>query len=108
VLGFDIGVGALGSIASELRGAGHLATQESVAEGCRITPLAEGFLEATAVWSAGRNLHNGREVPGRAVFDVASGDRLRIETPGGCYGVRAAASLDNASRTASASAQLFV
>jgi len=31
----------------------------------------------------GRNLHNGREVPGHAVLQVAIGDRLRIETPGG-------------------------
>jgi len=31
----------------------------------------------------GRNFHNGREVPGHAVFDVAASDRLRIETPGG-------------------------
>lgn len=31
----------------------------------------------------GRNLHNGRELPGHAVFQVAAGDRLRIETPGG-------------------------
>jgi 5-oxoprolinase (ATP-hydrolysing) len=31
----------------------------------------------------GRNLHNGREVPGHASFSVAAGDRLRIETPGG-------------------------
>jgi 5-oxoprolinase (ATP-hydrolysing) len=31
----------------------------------------------------GRNFHNGREVPGHAVFDVQAGDRLRIETPGG-------------------------
>jgi len=36
----------------------------------------------------GRNLHNGRELPGHAVFAVAAGDRLRIETPGGGgYGV---------------------
>jgi 5-oxoprolinase (ATP-hydrolysing) len=36
----------------------------------------------------GRNLLNGREVPGHAAFDVAAGDRLRIETPGGGgYGV---------------------
>jgi N-methylhydantoinase B/oxoprolinase/acetone carboxylase alpha subunit len=28
-------------------------------------------------------LHNGREVPGHAAFEVAAGDRLRIETPGG-------------------------
>jgi 5-oxoprolinase (ATP-hydrolysing) len=31
----------------------------------------------------GRNWHNGQEVPGHASFDVAAGDRLRIETPGG-------------------------
>jgi 5-oxoprolinase (ATP-hydrolysing) len=31
----------------------------------------------------GRNLHNGRELPGHAVFEVAAGDRVRIETPGG-------------------------
>ncbi|HYP98447.1 MAG TPA: hydantoinase B/oxoprolinase family protein [Polyangiaceae bacterium] len=31
----------------------------------------------------GHNFHNGREVPGHAVFEVAIGDRLRIETPGG-------------------------
>ena len=31
----------------------------------------------------GKNFHNGREVPGHAVFQVAVGDRLRIETPGG-------------------------
>jgi N-methylhydantoinase B/oxoprolinase/acetone carboxylase alpha subunit len=31
----------------------------------------------------GRNLLNGQPVPGHATFDVAAGDRLRIETPGG-------------------------
>ncbi|HWZ90701.1 MAG TPA: hydantoinase B/oxoprolinase family protein, partial [Polyangiaceae bacterium] len=31
----------------------------------------------------GRNSHNGRELPGHASFQVVSGDRLRIETPGG-------------------------
>ena len=31
----------------------------------------------------GRNLHNGREVPGRARLRCAPGDRIRIETPGG-------------------------
>ena len=31
----------------------------------------------------GKNFHNGREVPGHALFEVAIGDRLRIETPGG-------------------------
>ena len=33
--------------------------------------------------AAGRNFHNGREVPGHAVLQAATGDRLRIETPGG-------------------------
>ena len=31
----------------------------------------------------GRNLLNGREIPGKCEFRVAAGDRLRIETPGG-------------------------
>jgi N-methylhydantoinase B len=31
----------------------------------------------------GAAFHNGREVPGRARFAVAAGDRVRIETPGG-------------------------
>lgn len=31
----------------------------------------------------GRNLHNGRDVGAKASFDVAPGDRIRIETPGG-------------------------
>jgi 5-oxoprolinase (ATP-hydrolysing) len=33
--------------------------------------------------AAGRNLHNGRELAGRARFRAAAGDRVRIETPGG-------------------------
>jgi 5-oxoprolinase (ATP-hydrolysing) len=33
--------------------------------------------------AAGRNLHNGRELAGRARFRAARGDRIRIETPGG-------------------------
>jgi 5-oxoprolinase (ATP-hydrolysing) len=31
----------------------------------------------------GRNLHNGREIPGKVALDAAAGDRIRIETPGG-------------------------
>jgi len=31
----------------------------------------------------GRNLHNGRELGGRARFRAAPGDRIRIESPGG-------------------------
>jgi 5-oxoprolinase (ATP-hydrolysing) len=33
--------------------------------------------------ACGRNLHDGRDVGGRASFDAAPGDVLRIETPGG-------------------------
>jgi 5-oxoprolinase (ATP-hydrolysing) len=45
----------------------------------------------------GRNLLNGRELPGRASFRVQPGDRLRLETPGGGgYGAPAAA--DNVPR----------
>jgi len=31
----------------------------------------------------GRNLLNGRDLPGKVALEVAAGDRLRIETPGG-------------------------
>jgi N-methylhydantoinase B len=31
----------------------------------------------------GRNLHNGRELPPKLTLDVAAGDLLTIETPGG-------------------------
>jgi 5-oxoprolinase (ATP-hydrolysing) len=33
--------------------------------------------------AAGRNLHNGRDVGGKASFEAAAGDLIRIETPGG-------------------------
>ncbi len=33
--------------------------------------------------AAGANTHNGRDVGGKASFEVAAGDRVRIETPGG-------------------------
>jgi N-methylhydantoinase B len=32
---------------------------------------------------AGRHLHNGRELPGKVALEVAAGDRLTVETPGG-------------------------
>jgi 5-oxoprolinase (ATP-hydrolysing) len=31
----------------------------------------------------GRNLHNGRELGGKASFEARAGDRIRVETPGG-------------------------
>jgi len=33
--------------------------------------------------AAGRHLHNGRDLPGKVALEVAAGDRLRVETPGG-------------------------
>jgi N-methylhydantoinase B/oxoprolinase/acetone carboxylase alpha subunit len=40
--------------------------------------LAGGLPGAT-----GRNLHNGCDVGGKATLSCATGDRIRIETPGG-------------------------
>jgi 5-oxoprolinase (ATP-hydrolysing) len=43
--------------------------------------------------ASGRNLHNGRDVGGKASFDAAAGDRIRVETPGGGgYGRKTAVS----------------
>jgi N-methylhydantoinase B len=36
-----------------------------------------------AAGGRGRNLHNDRDVGGKASFDALPGDRVRIETPGG-------------------------
>lgn len=33
--------------------------------------------------AAGRQLHNGRELPAKVTLELAAGDRLRVETPGG-------------------------
>jgi N-methylhydantoinase B/oxoprolinase/acetone carboxylase alpha subunit len=33
--------------------------------------------------ASGCNLHNSRDVGGKASFDAATGDRIRVETPGG-------------------------
>jgi 5-oxoprolinase (ATP-hydrolysing) len=40
-------------------------------------------LNGGADGAPGRNLHNGRELPGKVSVDVETGDRIRIETPGG-------------------------
>jgi 5-oxoprolinase (ATP-hydrolysing) len=55
-------------------------TVSLLTEGRRSAPFG---LAGGAPGSPGKNFHNGREVPGHAVFDVAVADRLRIETPGG-------------------------
>jgi N-methylhydantoinase B len=39
--------------------------------------------EGGADGSPGRNLLNGRELPSKCAGTLESGDRLRIETPGG-------------------------
>ena len=33
--------------------------------------------------ATGRNLLNGEEIPAKASGELAAGDRLRVETPGG-------------------------
>jgi 5-oxoprolinase (ATP-hydrolysing) len=40
-------------------------------------------LAGGAPGARGRNLHNGHELGGKVTLDVAAGDRVRIETPGG-------------------------
>jgi 5-oxoprolinase (ATP-hydrolysing) len=40
-------------------------------------------LRGGAPGARGRNTHEGRDVGGKASFDVAAGERVRIETPGG-------------------------
>ncbi|MCK6545545.1 hydantoinase B/oxoprolinase family protein [Myxococcota bacterium] len=40
-------------------------------------------LAGGAPGARGRNFHAGRELPGKCTFDVAPGERIRIETPGG-------------------------
>jgi len=45
--------------------------------------LAPFGLCGGAPGACGRNTHQGRDVGGKASFDVAAGERVRIETPGG-------------------------
>ena len=40
-------------------------------------------LEEGGPGEPGVNLHNGREIGSKATLEVAAGDRVRIETPGG-------------------------
>ena len=40
-------------------------------------------LAGGAAGKPGCNLVNGRDVGGKASFEVAAGDRVRVETPGG-------------------------
>jgi 5-oxoprolinase (ATP-hydrolysing) len=55
-------------------------TVSLLSERRRCAPFGLAGGEAGAL---GRNLHNGVELPGHVSFEVATGDRLRIETPGG-------------------------
>ena len=45
--------------------------------------LAPFGLQGGAPGALGRNTHEGRDVGGKASFEVAAGERVRIETPGG-------------------------
>ena len=40
-------------------------------------------LQGGGAGAQGHNFHNEREIPGKVSLDVAAGDRVRIETPGG-------------------------
>ena len=58
-------------------------------EPVRVSILSERRLRAPfglaggGAGARGRNFHNGQEIPGKVSVDVAAGDRIRIETPGG-------------------------
>jgi N-methylhydantoinase B len=60
-----------------------------VLEDCRASIISERRTHAPAgarggkAGAPGRNLLNGHELPAKATFDLAAGDLLRIETPGG-------------------------
>jgi N-methylhydantoinase B len=60
-----------------------------ILEACRLSLLTERRAHAPrgvrggAPGAPGRNLVNGRELPAKATLDLAAGDVVRIETPGG-------------------------
>jgi N-methylhydantoinase B len=83
--GLRRGSGGLGS----RRGGDGLVRELELLAPARVTLLTER--RTRGPWGVdgggsglpGRNLLNGRELPGTATLDVMPGDRLRIETPGG-------------------------
>jgi 5-oxoprolinase (ATP-hydrolysing) len=71
------------------RGGDGLVRELEFLEPMRVTILSERRtlapfgLQGGASAAGGRNTHQGRDVGGKASFDVEAGERVRIETPGG-------------------------
>ncbi len=71
------------------RGGDGVVRELRALEPCRLSLLTQRRSQAPrgeaggADGTPGRNLVNGRELPGFATLDLAAGDLLRIETPGG-------------------------
>ncbi|HVM17314.1 MAG TPA: hydantoinase B/oxoprolinase family protein [Gaiellaceae bacterium] len=71
------------------RGGDGVVRELRVLEPCRASVIAERRAHAPqgerggAAGAPGRTLLNGEELPAKATFDLAAGDVLRIETPGG-------------------------
>ena len=71
------------------RGGDGVVRELEALEACRASILSErrdnapSGAEGGGPAEPGRNLLNGRELPGKATVDLTSGDILRIETPGG-------------------------
>ncbi len=75
--------------AGEWRGGDGIVRELEFLEPMRVSILSErrarapfGLLGGDS-GAKGRNMHDGRDVGGKASFDVAAGERVRIETPGG-------------------------
>jgi N-methylhydantoinase B len=71
------------------RGGDGVVRELEALEPCRASILSErrtnapSGAEGGSPAEPGRNLLNGRELPGKATVDLTPGDTLRIETPGG-------------------------
>jgi N-methylhydantoinase B len=71
------------------RGGDGVVRELEVLEACRASILSERRAHSPAgahgggPGAPGRNLLNGAELPAKATFELAPGDVLRIETPGG-------------------------
>jgi len=75
--------------AGRFRGGDGLVRELEFLEPMRVSILSERRTRAPfglnggASGARGRNTHAGRDVGGKSSFDVAAGERVRIETPGG-------------------------
>jgi N-methylhydantoinase B/oxoprolinase/acetone carboxylase alpha subunit len=71
------------------RGGDGVIRELRVLEDCRLSILSERRTRAPRGadggedGAPGRNLLNGRELPGKATVDLRPGDVLTVETPGG-------------------------